>query len=535
MANVSTYNCGGCGGGGGNAYPALSRLFVNSIEPCTHDGTITMNLGQLVVNGGTDTTSITGDLQVSGTTTLTNTNINGNITQTSGETTLDELLATEIQTQKISANEIDIGYFDQVRFVSDEDQMGFYITDEDGLPVTHFTNSGISTTNIEQTSGTTSLKNTSIDGDLTIINGKDLIFSSATSNRILIASNLYIRSGASNRFTFASAGNQFKMISVGMNEGSSTPEGAVNANPGHIYLRTGGAADTSIYFKETGTGNTGWKARNEFTNLIASNTTNTPALFVNDIYQSAGDASFLNGMIMMKDDTNRLGIGTATPTEALDVVGNIKSSGSIVANAATLSSLSLTGNFTVDTNVLSVDSSTNKVGINITNPDEALDVVGNIKASGTTQCVSLIQTTPALYIKSNNANQAIPASTTTTVLFGSTSVNDQSVITYSATPGTWTSNAQRVVEVSYTILWASNGTAASNRQVYIQTCSSCTPPNSRLGEVTVQTSAGSSNTVLSGTAIFKMPINGFFTINAWQNSTASCNIVTPSFCHVLIL
>ena len=206
MANVSTYNCGGCGGGGGNAYPALSRLFVNSIEPCTHDGTITMNLGQLVVNGGTDTTSITGDLQVSGTTTLTNTNINGNITQTSGETTLDELLATEIQTQKISANEIDIGYFDQVRFVSDEDQMGFYITDEDGLPVTHFTNSGISTTNIEQTSGTTSLKNTSIDGDLTIINGKDLIFSSATTNRILINSNFYIRSGASNRFTFASSG-----------------------------------------------------------------------------------------------------------------------------------------------------------------------------------------------------------------------------------------------------------------------------------------------------------------------------------------
>jgi hypothetical protein len=44
-------------------------------------------------------------------------------------------------------------------------------------------------------------------------------------------------------------------------DGTGTPEGAVVAPVGSIYLRTDGGADTSIYFKETGAGNTGWVAR----------------------------------------------------------------------------------------------------------------------------------------------------------------------------------------------------------------------------------------------------------------------------------
>ena len=40
--------------------------------------------------------------------------------------------------------------------------------------------------------------------------------------------------------------------------GVNTPEGAVTAGVGSIYHRTNGGASTSIYIKETGTGNTGW-------------------------------------------------------------------------------------------------------------------------------------------------------------------------------------------------------------------------------------------------------------------------------------
>lgn len=44
--------------------------------------------------------------------------------------------------------------------------------------------------------------------------------------------------------------------------GSGTPEASVIASVGSIYLRTAGGAGTSVYFKETGAGNTGWVARN---------------------------------------------------------------------------------------------------------------------------------------------------------------------------------------------------------------------------------------------------------------------------------
>lgn len=43
-----------------------------------------------------------------------------------------------------------------------------------------------------------------------------------------------------------------------IHRGPGTPEGAVTAGVGDIYLRTDGGAGTSFYVKESGTGNTGW-------------------------------------------------------------------------------------------------------------------------------------------------------------------------------------------------------------------------------------------------------------------------------------
>jgi hypothetical protein len=40
--------------------------------------------------------------------------------------------------------------------------------------------------------------------------------------------------------------------------GTGTPEGAITAPVGSRYRRTDGGAATSIYVKESGTGNTGW-------------------------------------------------------------------------------------------------------------------------------------------------------------------------------------------------------------------------------------------------------------------------------------
>jgi hypothetical protein len=73
--------------------------------------------------------------------------------------------------------------------------------------------------------------------------------------------------------------------------------------------------------------------------------------------------------------TDRVGINTATPTVALDVVGDIKSSAGITGSSATLT------NLTVDTNLIITNSTDNRVGINTTSPQEALDVTGKVLVS----------------------------------------------------------------------------------------------------------------------------------------------------------
>lgn len=47
----------------------------------------------------------------------------------------------------------------------------------------------------------------------------------------------------------------------GILSGAGTPEASVTATVGTLYLRTGGGAATTLYVKETGTGNTGWVAK----------------------------------------------------------------------------------------------------------------------------------------------------------------------------------------------------------------------------------------------------------------------------------
>ena len=43
--------------------------------------------------------------------------------------------------------------------------------------------------------------------------------------------------------------------------GAGSPEGVVTAVVGTLYLRTDGAPGTTLYSKETGSGNTGWEPK----------------------------------------------------------------------------------------------------------------------------------------------------------------------------------------------------------------------------------------------------------------------------------
>jgi hypothetical protein len=68
---------------------------------------------------------------------------------------------------------------------------------------------------------------------------------------------------------------------------------------------------------------------------------------------------------------NRVGINTTTPSVALDVTGSANISSNLV----------VTGDITIDTNALFVNSTNNRVGLGNTSPAEVLDVTGTAKAS----------------------------------------------------------------------------------------------------------------------------------------------------------
>jgi hypothetical protein len=59
---------------------------------------------------------------------------------------------------------------------------------------------------------------------------------------------------------FLGAKPAVKVGTVGLWHGTGSPEGAVTAPVGDIFMRTDGGAGTTYYVKESGSGNTGWKA-----------------------------------------------------------------------------------------------------------------------------------------------------------------------------------------------------------------------------------------------------------------------------------
>jgi hypothetical protein len=63
-----------------------------------------------------------------------------------------------------------------------------------------------------------------------------------------------------------------KLNGLDVRRGTGSPEGAVNGAVGAIYLRTDGGAGTTIYTKESGTGNTGWAAGLTFSSLDTDGT-----------------------------------------------------------------------------------------------------------------------------------------------------------------------------------------------------------------------------------------------------------------------
>lgn len=71
-------------------------------------------------------------------------------------------------------------------------------------------------------------------------------------------------SAVTGNFNFTAAGKGLVFVgnnSVIWRTGAGSPEGAVTAPVGSLYTRTDGGANTTLYVKESGAGNTGWVAK----------------------------------------------------------------------------------------------------------------------------------------------------------------------------------------------------------------------------------------------------------------------------------
>ena len=115
-----------------------------------------------------------------------------------------------------------------------------------------------------------------------------------------------------------------------------------------------------------------------------------------------GDLTVDTNSLKVDSTNNRVGIGTASPSVALDVVGAITATGNItgtlataaqgnITSVGTLTSATISGDLTVDTNTLHVDSSNNRVGIGNSSPISPL-TVGAVQETGTDRASIAVKT-----------------------------------------------------------------------------------------------------------------------------------------------
>lgn len=133
----------------------------------------------------------------------------------------------------------------------------FQIGDGAGSPNIYFTKADAGNFNIGFTEGGTS--STNRRWILQFATDEDLVFLRRNGSGGSVDTPLRMDWTGGNLIV----GNDIEMGSGGpvLTVGSGSPESAVTADVGSIFMRTDGGASTSMYVKESGTGNTGWVAK----------------------------------------------------------------------------------------------------------------------------------------------------------------------------------------------------------------------------------------------------------------------------------
>lgn len=192
----------------------------------------------------------------------------------------------------------------------------------------------------------------------------------------------------------------------------------------------------------------------------------------------AGDVTVDTDTLKVDSSNNRVGIINASPGYPLDVVGDVNTStkykiggadvltsttlGSTVLNSSltsvgTLSSLAVTGDVTIDSTTLKVDSTNNRVGIKNASPAYTLDVNGDTNIVGNLTVSGGISGTTPYDSYTRTTTLSLPYVTPTLVTFDQTNVANTG-LTYSSGKFTNVSGRSRMFQFA----WRGSSTASGN-------------------------------------------------------------------------
>jgi hypothetical protein len=168
--------------------------------------------------------------------------------------------------------------------------------------------------------------------------------------------------------------------------GTGAPEGVITAPVGSIYLRLDGAANSSLYTKESGVGNTGWTAIGAAGTAISFYTNNTPNLAQNSLNLTAGNGMALSnpsaGQVIIDGPKFKVqgtdliaqtpvnfqagtGIAITNPSAGVVLISNVMANTAFQVDGTLLSGFAGTVNFVDGVNSTFVDNGGGSVQVNV--------------------------------------------------------------------------------------------------------------------------------------------------------------------------